>query len=218
MASQQEIKILFLEEFVRRMIINSLQIKPKMEKGESLLNVLEEASKLPPSIRIEKKIEPEIKKAEMKKENIEPVRQLSTQQPKVISEASAPVAATRAAAQIAPASLAPKIPILDKLRPILNDPAVFGVSCSGPDQNIQITRSGMIQTVQMSFTMNEINDFMKDLSEKTKIPLIPGLFKIMLQNLIITAAVSEFVGTKFTIEKKPFQPAAPVMPVRAQFR
>ncbi len=219
MASQQEIRTLFLEEFVKRMIINSLPTKPKIEKGEALLDVLEDASKLPPALKIEKKIEPEIKKAEIRKEKIEPVRQLSVQQPKLISEAFAPIAATRAAAQTAPLPLAPKISILDRLRVLLNDPAVLSINCPGPDQNIQIVRGGMTQTIQMSFTMNEINDFMRDLSEKTKIPLLPGLFKVMFQNLIITAAVSEFVGTKFTIERKPFVPASAIAaPARAQFR
>lgn len=216
MASQQNIRALFLEEFVRRLIINSLQTKPKIQKGEPLLDVLEDASKLPPALTITKKAVP--KTPVIIKESLAPIKRLAVRQPKLLSEAAAPIAAVRAAMQAAPAPLAAKVPIMDRLRPILNDPAVSMINCSGPDQNIQVTRAGMIQTFQLSFTMNEINDFMKDLSEKTKIPLLPGLFKIMFQNLIITAAVSEFVGTKFTIEKRIIAPPTAIRPAAAQFR
>ena len=58
--------------------------------------------------------------------------------------------------------------------------------------------------------------FLKDLSDKTRIPLLPGLFKVVFQNLIVTAVISEFVGTKFIIEKRAMQ-TLPSMPVKVQF-
>ena len=78
-------------------------------------------------------------------------------------------------------------------------------------------RRGIAQQINLSFTSEDIKIFLKEISEKTKIPLLTGLFKVMFQNLIITAVISEFIGSKFIIEKKPIQ-SLPQMPMRAQFR
>jgi hypothetical protein len=43
---------------------------------------------------------------------------------------------------------------------------------------------------------------MSSISEQTKIPLIPGIFKAVLNNLIITAVLSDYVGTRFIIQKR----------------
>jgi hypothetical protein len=75
---------------------------------------------------------------------------------------------------------------------------------------------GAVQTLQMSFTTSEISDFIRDISEKTRIPIFPGLFKVIFQNIIITAVISDFIGTKFMIEKRPMQ-TLPALPVKAQF-
>ncbi len=95
---------------------------------------------------------------------------------------------------------------LGKITQFLNDPAVLSVECPGPGKNLLLNRSGAIQASSMSLNKEEINSIVKEASVKARIPLTTGVFKAAFQNIIITAILSEYVGTRFLIQKKtPFQ-------------
>lgn len=107
-----------------------------------------------------------------------------------------------------PINLSSAIPGLDKVRPILSDPTVQLLECPGPQKPLLVNRGGKIQTSSIILTSEEIDKIMQDISKETKIPLLSGVFKAAFGNYIITAVVSEFVGTRFAIQKKnPFQQA-----------
>jgi hypothetical protein len=63
--------------------------------------------------------------------------------------------------------------------------------------------------VQLALSENEILSILKEFSERTKVPLIPGVFKALYNNLLITAIVSESAGNRFIIEKHFSTPALP---------
>ncbi|MEI6731800.1 MAG: hypothetical protein WCK90_03920 [archaeon] len=90
---------------------------------------------------------------------------------------------------------------MGRLMPIILDPAVQSVECPGPGKNILVNRSGIIQTAPIVLSAEEIKSIMNDISDKTRIPLISGVFKSVINNLVITAVISEFVGTRFVIQK-----------------
>lgn len=95
---------------------------------------------------------------------------------------------------------------LGKVTSLLRDPSVFSVECPGPTKNVLVNRAGSIQTTPLTLTKEEINSIMENVSEKTRIPLMSGIFKAAYQDIIITAVVSDFVGTRFIIQKMmPFQ-------------
>jgi hypothetical protein len=91
---------------------------------------------------------------------------------------------------------------LAKLDSLLNDPAVQTIECPGPGKQILVYKAGVIQTTNLSLTVEEINNVMKEISEKTRIPIISGIFKAAFGDVITTAVVSDFVGTRFIIQKK----------------
>ncbi len=93
-----------------------------------------------------------------------------------------------------------------KLMQFLKDPSVIGLECPGPDKNIVINRQGRIQPVQLTLKENEIKSILEEISSETKIPIINGLFKAAYKSFIITAVISDFVGTRFMIEKRPRLP------------
>ncbi|MBX4212506.1 hypothetical protein KW787_03580 [Candidatus Pacearchaeota archaeon] len=97
---------------------------------------------------------------------------------------------------------APEALGLTKLSTLISDPAVAMIECAGPDKQIIVTKGGVLQTTMTKLNNEEINEIMKEVSEKTKIPIIPGIFKAALDNIIVTAVVSEFVGTRFVIQKR----------------
>ncbi len=91
---------------------------------------------------------------------------------------------------------------LGKINNLLLDPTVQTIECLGSGKQITVYRSGFIQNTNIFLTTDEINKIMLEISTKTKIPIIPGVFKAALSNFIITSVISEFVGTRFIIQKK----------------
>lgn len=91
---------------------------------------------------------------------------------------------------------------IDKIRNILSDPAVSMIECLGPGKPVMITRMGNVTTSSIILNDDEINEFMKDISQKTRVPIITGLFKAFIANFVVIAVISEFVGTRFVIQRR----------------
>jgi len=91
---------------------------------------------------------------------------------------------------------------LGRITKFLLDPSVISVESPGPGKNIVVNQSGKIQSTSVSLSKEEIENIMNEISDKTRIPIIPGLFKAVFQDLLITAVTSEFVGSRFIIQKR----------------
>ncbi len=96
---------------------------------------------------------------------------------------------------------------LGKINSVLGDPSVFSVESPGPGKNLIINRGGQIMPSSIALTKQEIDLIMNELSDKTRIPLISGgVFRAAFQDVIMTAVVSDYIGTRFLIQKRtPFQ-------------
>lgn len=108
-----------------------------------------------------------------------------------------------------PTNVKPQEGMLDlgKLNILIGDPRVKEIDCYGPNKEMLVKIGNGTQKTRVTLTQEEINKVMKDFSERTRIPLLKGIFKAALGNLIITAFISDFVETKFTIQKRtPFEP------------
>ncbi len=90
---------------------------------------------------------------------------------------------------------------LKLLGSFLVDPSVYSVECTGPGKPILVNKGGIIQTSQIILTQEAINNVIQEVSDKTRIPIVSGAFKAAFENFIITAIISEFVGTRFIIQK-----------------
>lgn len=90
---------------------------------------------------------------------------------------------------------------LQIIKNLINDRSVSSIECPGPEKEIIVNKFGRIKPIGLSLSAQEINKIIKEFSEKTKIPLIKGIFKAALGNIIITAVISEYVGTRFIIQK-----------------
>lgn len=99
--------------------------------------------------------------------------------------------------------------ILPRILPILNDPTVFSIECTGQGKPLLINKYGSIQASQITFSAEEIKSVLQEISNRTRIPLITGTFKAAFDNFICTAVISDFIATRFIIQKKPAQPMPP---------
>lgn len=103
-----------------------------------------------------------------------------------------------------------EIPTIEKLNFLIRDPAVTELECAGSDKPILVKKAGVVQRTKVILSIEEIYELIAEFSQKTKIPVIEGTFKAALDNLILTAILSETLGPRFILQKKnPFQEEFP---------
>ncbi len=90
---------------------------------------------------------------------------------------------------------------LAKLEILLHDPRVTIIECPGPGKLVLARASGRTSVTKISLTTEEIQSIINQFSKESRIPIIPGLFKAAVGNLILTAVISELVGSRFIITK-----------------
>jgi len=88
-----------------------------------------------------------------------------------------------------------------KLTNLLRDPYVTYIECFGPDTPLIVIKNNQRQKTNMLMNKEEIKSFFNYVSEKTKIPLLDGVFKVVIDNNLFNAIISDVVGTKFIIKK-----------------
>ncbi len=197
---------IFLKSFVQELIqcskpapeleeekISTIYISPKSLSKKNTIVMLSEFTK---SAQISPlKIRPisgtnQLTKQIPQREKFLPSRKTdSIQQPKIHSQQNTP-----------------EIPAIDKLNFLIRDPAVTEIECAGSDQPILVKKAGVIQRTKAVLSIEEIYSLIAEFSQKTKIPVIEGTFKAALENLILTAILSETLGPRFILQKKtPFQ-------------
>jgi len=229
MANPIEMRKLFLREITRALVfahVPELKMRSKLpeiqETGKQIELALEKTK--------EQKIIPAKQIQTPKPIQIatpKPVRQIQTPKPiQVMRQMQPPVAKTtpKPLALAAPAPIRimqpPRLPPLQKaqfakipaqtqtidsfrrISFLIKNPAIQSIECFGAGKPLSIRKFGLNQTINLSLTADEINNIIKELSEKTKIPIVTGVFKVAFQNLLITAVISEFVGTRFIIQKR----------------
>jgi len=90
---------------------------------------------------------------------------------------------------------------LGKLNPFFKDPKVSSVETEGENQAIYVSGSMGRKPTGVKLSKKEIDEVIKRFSEKSKIPMNEGLFKVAVGNLLLTATISNSVSSRFIIEK-----------------
>jgi hypothetical protein len=107
---------------------------------------------------------------------------------------------------------------LEKLNPLVVDPLIKVIECNGPDENIVIRGKRGVKKTNISLSKEEIDEVIKNFSEVAKIPVSEGIVRIVYGNLILNAAISPIVGTKFIIRKMAFNLPPPPPPLPTLIR
>ena len=90
---------------------------------------------------------------------------------------------------------------LGNLEAFLRDPAIQSIECSGPGKDILIRKRNRLTTIKLSLKENEINTLINNFSKESRIPILGGILKAAVGNLVISAIISEFVGSRFIINR-----------------
>ncbi len=102
----------------------------------------------------------------------------------------------------------PEIKIdLGKLNPLIDDPVVQTIECNGPNEKI-IIRDPSQKVTDIVLSKEEIDDIIQKFSDAGKIPITEGVFRVAVGKLVLSAIVSNVVGSKFIIKKLRYTPLA----------
>lgn len=95
---------------------------------------------------------------------------------------------------------------LEKLNPLIKDPAVKIIECNGPDEHIIVKGKMGVRPTNIVLGKEEINKIITTFSQASHIPIHEGIYKVVAGRLILSAIVSQVVGSKFMIKKMLYAP------------
>lgn len=90
---------------------------------------------------------------------------------------------------------------LGEINFLISDPRVTIIECQGPGKLIIARIFGKSTVTKLILSQDKIQEIIERFSKESKIPIISGLFKAAVGNLLITAVVSDLVGSRFIITK-----------------
>ncbi len=208
MTQKYESRILFLKEFAKELILqsrSSQQEVPEIKEEEINIPFLKIEENLAPSIK------PSITLQQTKKFPIQPSRilhPLPRYNLKPISPAGFQSSIKTEAKHEMPfqqpqhfPSAIPREFNLGKVNFLIQDPRVTVIECPGPGKFILARTSGQTSMTKISLIQDEIQQILQKFSEQTRIPIISGLFKAAVGNLVVTAVISDLIGSRFIITK-----------------
>jgi len=90
---------------------------------------------------------------------------------------------------------------LDSLIYLLSDPNVSSLECPGPGKPVLLSKSGKMENSDLVLSQEEIKIVMDEVARKTGQKFESGFVKASTGNFVISAVISEFVGTRFVMQK-----------------
>ena len=97
----------------------------------------------------------------------------------------------------------PQVPgyAIVKIGALIRDPSIQSIECTGPEKNILVKRYGKINATKIMLSREDISDIIESFSKKTRIPVVGGILKAAVDNMVISAVTSDFIGSRFIINK-----------------
>lgn len=104
---------------------------------------------------------------------------------------------------------------LGKLNPLIKDNAVKTIEVN-PNEKVVVTGAMGTKPTSITLSKEEIDKIIDVFSKTSKIPVEEGIYRVVVGNLILSAIISEVIGSKFMIKKMPAPPKpqvpAPIIP------
>lgn len=92
---------------------------------------------------------------------------------------------------------------LGKLNEVFKDKYVKSIECNGIGEAV-IVNSPTSKQSNIILEQKDIEEIIKEFSRVSKIPVHEGIYKVAAGHLILLAAISEIVKTRFIIKRIPF--------------
>jgi len=178
--------------------ISKREFKPQLQKTQPIVQEKISPPKITPIQREPLNIKPVQRKVqEIKKPIIQPTPRFTARQMLFIPEPRLP----KHLEYLKPIPINEVSGInLEKLNPLVKDRAVKIIEGT-PDANVIVMGDMGTKPTRITLTKEEIDNIIKKFSEKSKIPVTEGIYRVVVENLILSAIVSEAIGSRFVIKK-----------------
>ena len=90
---------------------------------------------------------------------------------------------------------------MNKISDLFRDKTILSIECRGPGKNLLIKRYNQINVVKVMLSPAEISGIIDYFSRRSRIPVVDGILKVAVDDMIIAAVTSDLVGSKFIINK-----------------
>lgn len=87
-----------------------------------------------------------------------------------------------------------------KLNPLIKDRVVRVIEVN-PDEKVVVTGSMGTKPTNIILNKEDIDRIINEFSKISKIPIEEGVYRVVVGNLILSAVISEVIGSKFIIRK-----------------
>lgn len=91
---------------------------------------------------------------------------------------------------------------MGKLNRLLRDRAIQSIECQGPQKNLIIKKRNEVSLSKIVLFQEEIIQVMKYFSQRARVPIVSGMLKAAVDDLIISAVSSQMVGSRFIISRQ----------------
>ncbi|MCK9595790.1 hypothetical protein M0R19_01240 [Candidatus Pacearchaeota archaeon] len=89
---------------------------------------------------------------------------------------------------------------LMKINPLIKDPAVRVIE-SNPDEKVKVTGAMGVRETGIILSKEDIDRVIDKFSQISKIPKAEGVYRVAVGNLVLSAIISDTVGSRFMIKK-----------------
>ena len=76
------------------------------------------------------------------------------------------------------------------------------IECPGPGKNVLVKVRNKINLTKIAMNAQEIDKIIEYFSQEAKIPIINGILKAAVGDMVISAVSSQYAGSRFIITKK----------------
>ena len=90
---------------------------------------------------------------------------------------------------------------LGRIENFLRDPAIQSIECPGPGKNVMVRKYNKINMTKLALTQEEVSELINKFSKEARIPVMGGILKAAVGDLVISAVISDLVGSRFIINR-----------------
>lgn len=102
-----------------------------------------------------------------------------------------------------------------KIDSLIKDISVQMIECPGAGKNVIVRVRNRLNTTKIILNESEIKEVINHFASQARIPVVGGILKAAVGDLIVSAVISELIGSRFIINKKsPYSLIEGVEPLR----
>ncbi len=202
-----EQRIRFLIEFVGNIVLHSTEderlkklIKVERLKRKILPEPEPDLTPVGKSVIFEKPVEKKMQKSSYSTP-IKPTFHLKSV-PKKIAKTPRPIMTPQMQHNLTTGEVRSADKLMVEINKLIDDKNVQMIECPGPGRNVLVKVRNKVNVTKLKLNEAEIKNVITYFSDYARIPIVGGILKTSVDQLMISAVISEYAGSRFIINKR----------------